>query len=55
MPAFGVITLIAFVASTQILFQPHLFEMWELPDILEGWVNYFGEIMAIGVPMWMKP
>jgi sensor histidine kinase YesM len=53
LPAFAVITLIAFVASTQILFQPHLFEMWDLPDVLQGWVNYFGEIMAIGVPMWI--
>jgi len=52
--AFGLITLMALLASTQILFQPHLFEMWELPDIVQGWVNYFGEIMAIGVLMWIS-
>ena len=53
-PAFGLITLMALLVSTQILFQPHLFEMWELPDIAQGWVNYFGEIMATGVLMWIS-
>jgi hypothetical protein len=53
-PAFGLITLMALLASTQILFQPHLFEMWELPDIAQEWVNYLGEIMAIGVLMWIS-
>lgn len=53
-PAFGVVLFLAWVVSTQVLFQPHLFEMWELPDIARGWANYFGEVAAIGVLMWLS-
>ncbi len=53
-PAFGLIVLLAWLVSTQVLFQPHLFDMWELPDIAQGWANYFGEVLAIGVAMWLS-
>jgi sensor histidine kinase YesM len=53
-PAFGLLVLLAWLVSTQVLFQPHLFEMWEMPDIARGWANYFGEVLAIGVAMWLS-
>jgi len=53
-PAFGTVVLLAWLVSTQVLFQPHLFEMWELPDIAQGWANYFGEVSLIGVLMWLS-
>lgn len=53
-PAFGLVVMLAWLVSTQILFQPHLFEMWELPDIAQGWANYFGEIAVIGVLAWLS-
>ncbi|HUG23982.1 sensor histidine kinase [Piscinibacter sp.] len=53
-PAFGTIILLAWLVSTQVLFQPHLFEMWELPDIAQGWANFFGEVSVIGVLMWLS-
>jgi sensor histidine kinase YesM len=53
-PAFGLILLLAWLVSTQVLFQPHLFDMWELSDIAQGWANYFGEVLAIGVAMWLS-
>jgi hypothetical protein len=53
-PALGRVVLLAWLVSTQVLFQPHLFEMWELPDIAQGWANYFGEVSAIGVLMWLS-
>jgi sensor histidine kinase YesM len=52
-PAFGLLVLLAWLVSTQVLFQPHLFEMWELPDIARGWANYFGEVLAIAVATWL--
>lgn len=53
-PAFGTVILLAWLVSTRVLFQPHLFEMWELPDIAHGWANYFGEVAVIGVLMWLS-
>ena len=53
-PAFGTVVLLAGLVSTRVLFQPHLFEMWELPDIAQGWANYFGEVVVIGVLMWLS-
>jgi len=53
-PAFGMVILLAWLVSTQVLFQPHLFDMWELPDIAQGWANYFGEVSVIGVLMWLS-
>jgi sensor histidine kinase YesM len=53
-PAFGTVILLAWLVSTRVLFQPHLFEMWELPDIAHGWANYFGEVAIIGVLMWLS-
>ncbi len=52
--AFGVVVLLAWLVSTQVLFRPHLFEMWDLPDIALGWANYFGEMAAIGVLTWVS-
>ena len=52
--AFGVVVLLAWLVSTQVLFRPHLFEMWDLPDIILGWANYFGEMAAIGVLTWVS-
>jgi sensor histidine kinase YesM len=49
--AFGVVALLALLMSTQLLFQPHLFEMWELADIVQGWAEYFGQVAAIGAVM----
>ena len=53
-PAFGTVVLLAALVSTRVLFQPHLFEMWELPDIAQGWANYFGEVVVIGVLTWLS-
>jgi hypothetical protein len=53
-PAFGTVVLLAGLVSTRVLFQPYLFEMWELADIARGWTNYFGEVLAIGVLMWVS-
>jgi hypothetical protein len=52
--AFGVVVLLAWLVSTQVLFTPHLFEMWDLPDVALGWANYFGEMAAIGVLTWVS-
>jgi signal transduction histidine kinase len=52
--AVGVVVLLAWLVSTQVLFTPHLFEMWDLPDIALGWANYFGEMTAIGVLTWVS-
>jgi signal transduction histidine kinase len=52
--AFAVVVFLAWLVSTQVLFQPHLFEMWELPDIARGWAYYFCEVVAIGVLMWLS-
>lgn len=46
--AFGVVVLLALAMSTQLLFQPHLFEMWELPDIALSWAEYLGQLSVIG-------
>ena len=53
-PTFGTIVLLAWLVSTRVLFQPHLFEMWELPDIAQGWANYFGEVAVIGLLTWLS-
>lgn len=47
----GIAVGLALLISTQVLFQPHLFEMWELVDIVIGWARYFGEVLAITVAM----
>ena len=38
---------LALLISTQVLFQPHLFEMWDLLDIVASWARYFGEVLAV--------
>ena len=52
--AFGTVGLLAWLVSTRILFQPDLFEMWELPDIAQGWATYFGELLVMGVLTWLS-
>ncbi len=49
--ALGFVALLALLVSTQLLFQPHLFEMWELPDIAQAWGEYFGQVAAIGAAL----
>jgi len=49
--AFAAVVLLALLVSTQLLFQPHLFEMWELPDIAQAWGEYFGQVALIGVAL----
>lgn len=49
----GVIALMALLVSTQVLFQPLLFDMWELPDIALGWFEYFSELLTIGLLVWV--
>lgn len=46
--AFGVVVLLALAMSTQLLFQPHLFEMWGLPDIALSWAEYLYQLGVIG-------
>jgi sensor histidine kinase YesM len=53
-PAFGMVSVLALLVSTQILFQPHLFELWELADIGRAWAIYFGEIVLICVLAWLS-
>jgi two-component sensor histidine kinase len=52
-PAFCAVVGLACGVSTQILFQPLLFEMWDLTDIAGGWALYFGEVAGIGVLTWL--
>jgi signal transduction histidine kinase len=47
----GVVIGLSLLVSTQVLFQPHLFELWELPDIARGWAGYFAEVAGIGLAM----
>jgi sensor histidine kinase YesM len=49
--AFGAVAVLALLVSTQLLFQPHLFEMWELPDIAQAWGEYFVQVALIGVAL----
>jgi hypothetical protein len=51
MSVLGIAVALALLISTQVLFQPHLFEMWELVDIVIAWARYFGEVLAISVAM----
>jgi sensor histidine kinase YesM len=46
--AFATVALLALLVSTQLLFQPHLFEMWEPRDVALGWAEYLGQVAAIG-------
>src|SRR5262245_63511869 len=39
---------IIFVLSTQFLFQFGLYEVWPLPDILHGWLDYFLDLLTVG-------
>ena len=42
---------LALVLSTQILFSPHLLEMWDLPNIGRAWAEYFAEVVLIGTTL----
>ena len=45
----GLIALaIIVVLSTQFLFQVELYDVWPLPDILHGWLDYFLDLLAVG-------
>ena len=45
----GVIALaIIFVLSTQFLFQAELYDIWPLPDILQGWLDHFLDLSIVG-------
>jgi sensor histidine kinase YesM len=39
---------IVFVLSTQFLFQAELYDVWPLPDILRGWLDYFLDLATVG-------
>jgi sensor histidine kinase YesM len=39
---------IILVLSTQFLFQLELYELWPLPDILRGWLDYFLDLLTVG-------
>lgn len=39
---------VVFVLSTQFLFQIGLYEVWPLPDILLGWLDYFFDLATVG-------
>jgi sensor histidine kinase YesM len=39
---------IIFVLSTQFLFQAELYDVWPLPDILRGWLDYFLDLATVG-------
>ncbi|MGH6610577.1 MAG: sensor histidine kinase, partial [Burkholderiaceae bacterium] len=38
---------LALLISTQVLFRPYLFEMWDLLDIVIAWTRYFVEVLSI--------
>ena len=45
----GLIALaIIFALSTQFLFQLQLYDLWPLPDILHGWLDYFLDLATVG-------
>src|SRR5690348_820562 len=37
-----------FVLSTQFLFQVELYNVWPLPDILRGWLDYLLDLATVG-------
>jgi signal transduction histidine kinase len=46
----GLIALaVIFALSTQFLFQAGLYDAWPLADILRGWLDYFLDLLAVGV------
>jgi two-component sensor histidine kinase len=48
---FMAVILICVILSTQILFQPGLFDHWSIEQILEGWTYYVAEILFTGIAM----
>ncbi|MBA2412472.1 MAG: hypothetical protein H0V63_06565, partial [Burkholderiaceae bacterium] len=49
--SFAIVGGLALLVSTQILFQPHLFEIWDLADIGQAWAEYFVEVALIGAAL----
>ena len=47
----GVVALLAFGMSTQLLFQPGLFQDWTPAQVFTGWVEQFGDALAMGAAM----
>jgi LytS/YehU family sensor histidine kinase len=45
--ALGVGAALALLISMQVLFLPHLFEVWDLADVARAWGRYFAESAAI--------
>jgi sensor histidine kinase YesM len=46
--AFASVGVLGLLVSTQLLFQPHLFQMWSAADIAHGWAEYFVQVTAVG-------
>jgi sensor histidine kinase YesM len=49
--SFAIVAGIALVFSTQIVFHPHLLDMWDLADIALAWAEYFFEVLLIGAAL----
>ena len=45
---------IVFVLSTQFLFQADLYDVWPVPDILRGWLEYFLDLATVGVCLFIS-
>jgi hypothetical protein len=48
---FTVVGILSLLISTQLLFRPHLFEMWTLADVALAWAEYFIDVLSIGFAM----
>ncbi len=49
--AFAIVGFLALLVSTQLLFHPHLFELWHPADIAQAWAEYFAEVATIGTAL----
>ena len=49
--AVGVVALLTFYLSTQMLFQPHLFDFWTPLDVTIAWLQYLLELATMALAM----
>src|SRR4051812_21044144 len=46
------VVLLCLILSTQVLFQPGIFELWSPGRVMRGWLDFFAEILLCGLGMW---
>jgi hypothetical protein len=50
---FAVVVALCLVVSTEILFQPSLYQYRDVAAIWRGWIDFFLEVLLCGVAMWI--